>query len=226
MRFSTISSGLVAIAAASALAACAGHGLVPSQGAAPDFVSPTTAMLPNPKATPPNCQTKTYQPEWIFKGSCVIGKLTKAGVKLNLPAYQGISMGISVPKNNSAGSVPFVFVNALDKGDTLSFKGKAFPQDKTDKGVLVYAEGVNLGKKPVTMDDSLLLIVALKAGMKYPGKLCSLSYLSKKLVWTATPVSAAPTKQQLKLSVSSFLINDIGGFPPYPVAIFFAIHCS
>jgi hypothetical protein len=231
MRFSTISSGLAAIAAISALAACAGHGLVPSQGAASDFVSSTNAMVPESKATQtPPCYTAKYQPEWVFQGSCVIGTLSKKGTAINLPAYKGVALDISIPKNDLKGATQFTFANAVDNKDIVAYKvkgkSKAFPSYNKNQGVIIYAEGVNLSKSQVSMSGNLILTATLAKGMKYPGKNCALYYLNKEQQWMGTPVSNKPNLQKLTLTINSFIIDQSGGFPAYPAAIFFAIYCN
>ena len=75
MRLSMFRTGIVAAAAAIALAACGGHGMVPSQGGASGF-------SPNVLAASP-CQLPGT---WYFKGSCAVFQMSpKGGSTVTLP---------------------------------------------------------------------------------------------------------------------------------------------
>jgi hypothetical protein len=79
------SKGLLAAAAALLLAACAGHGMLPS----------ATSVAP-PDSTGDTMKTtslcKAAQGPWVFKGSCGTVTLAKSGGSGSLAAYQGIKV--------------------------------------------------------------------------------------------------------------------------------------
>lgn len=155
-----------AIVAAIALAACGGHGVVPSQGVAPalsnGFAANGFAAGPDAKKSPCDIQGMYY-----FHGSCRTFSLnmTKAtSVKLGqFGAYHGITItttfsAFTNPPNVQ--SVPAVMGDAIGSGDITGLvKGKAFKLYGDGKDCVyankpatcpgkpfVYAELVNMSK--------------------------------------------------------------------------------
>ena len=185
MKLSTIRSGAAAVAAAIALAACGGHGLVPVQNAVPGF-NAITPMSTNP------CYTKAVQPAWIFKGSCVITKLPPKGKTIKLAPWKGVSVTVKLPKNTSK-NASFVVVDALGgkNRDITKFKRKSFPAITPPalKSV-VYVEAVN-GTRNLKFTSGNL-VFTIKAA-RFPGKNCPLSVLTSKpkLHWFNTPFHGA-----------------------------------
>lgn len=178
-----IRTGVVASAAAIALAACGGHGLVPSQSAAPGFDA-VTPMSTNP------CYTSAVQKAWIFKGSCVITKLPTKGKKIVLAAYKNVTASVSLPKNTATGSPTFALVDALGgkAKDIAPYKGKAFPSIPTASGKsVVYLEADNSFGGLAFTSGSLVVTVTAKL----PGTACSVALLQQKgtkFSWFTIPV--------------------------------------
>jgi hypothetical protein len=220
MRFSTIRTGIVASAAAIALAACGGHGLVPSQSAAPGFnaVSP---MSVNP------CYTPAVQPAWIFKGSCVITKLPAKGKSIALAAYKGVSVTVKLPKNTSKNGA-FVLVDALGgkNKDISKFKGKTFlAVAKTLKSV-VYVEAVN-GTSGLKFTSGNL-VFTIKAA-RFPGASCPLSVLVGKypnLHWFTSPFTGKITGGTMTFTVPGGALGNLfaTGLPIGP--LYFNVACK
>ena len=178
MRFSMIRTGIVAVAASLALAACGGHGLVPSQSAGGDAFAPSAAMAP---AAASPCQIPKL---WYFMGGCKAGFLTSAGGKFALPKYKGITWTTTLGKNSAKGKVPFVMGDATGAGDITSGPGK-FPiygvktclaPSKCPGSALVYFEAVNDSKAAITFNSPSQLVVA---AAKFPGKSCFPAILRK-----------------------------------------------
>lgn len=215
-----IRTGVVASAAAIALAACGGHGLVPSQSAVPGF-NALTANSSNP------CYTSTVQPAWIFKGSCMIlTKLPAKGKTIALAAYKGTSVTVKLPKSTSKGG--FVLVDAVGgkAKDIATFQGKAFPPiTKTLKSV-IYVEAVNptAGLKFTSGN----LVFTIKA-QKFPGKSCPLSVLEGTLAkpkWFNSPFSGKISGGTMVFTVPGSALGTLfpNGLPAGP--LFFNVACK
>lgn len=186
-----IRAGFVAFAAAIALAACGGHGMVPSQSAAPGFDAVVTPML-----TPsPQCASKQLQPAWIFKGECDVTTLPAKGKTLGLAAYKGIIVTVKLPKNTSKNGAFALFDAIGGKAkDILPFKKMPFPAiTPTSLKSVVYVEAVN-GTSGLKFTSGNLVFVVKDT--KIPGKSCPLSVLegtAPKLKWFNSPFAAKIT---------------------------------
>ena len=215
-----IRTSVVASAAAIALAACGGHGLVPSQSAAPgsDAVIP---MSSNP------CYTSTVQPAWIFKGSCtILKKLPAKGKTIALAAYKGVSVTVKLPKNTSKGGFALVDAMGGKTKDILKFSGAAFPPiQKTLKSV-AYVEAVNptAGLKFTSGN----LVFTIKA-QKFPGKSCPLSVLEgtfPKLKWFNSPFAGQISGGTMVFTVPGSALGTLfpNGLPAGP--LYFNVGCK
>ena len=186
-----IRAGFVAFAAAIALAACGGHGMVPSQSAAPGFSAVVTPMLtPNP-----GCFSKALQPAWIFKGECDVTKLPAKGKTLGLSPYKGIILTVKLPKNTSKNGKFAIFDAIGGKAkDILAYKKMAFPPiTPTTLKSVVYVEAVNGTAGLKFTSGSLVFVVK---DTKIPGKTCPLSVLTgkaPKFKWFNSPFAAKVT---------------------------------
>lgn len=221
MRFSTIRTGVVASAAAIALAACGGHGLVPSQSAAPGS-NAVVPMSSNP------CYTSAVQPAWIFKGSCAILKtLPTKGKTIALAAYKGVSVTVKLPKNTSKGG--FALVDALGgkSKDIVAFSGKAFPPiTPTTLKSVVYVEAVNQTAGLTFTSGSLVFTVK---ATKFPGKSCPLSVLTgtfPKLKWFNSPFTGTLKSGAMTFTVPGGALTQLfpTGLPAGP--LYFNVACK
>jgi hypothetical protein len=209
-----IRTGVVASAAAIALAACGGHGLVPSQSVA----SGTDAVTP--MATNP-CYTAAVQPAWIFMGSCkIVAKLPAKGATVALAAYKGVTVTVKLPKPSPAGG-SFALVNAVGgkAKDIKPFKGKAFLAitPKTLKSV-VYVEAVN-GTAGLKFASGSL-VFTIKAA-KFSGSSCPLSVLTgtfPKLKWFNSPFSGKISGGTMTFTVPGGALGTLfpAGLPAGP----------
>lgn len=165
MRSSLIRAGFVAAAATFALAACAGHGLVPSQ---PGFAQQSNMLAPDVKKTPPPspCDIATT---WYFKGACVAFNIKSSGGTANLKTYMGLAIVTTFGSNNAKGTQTLIMGDAFDKGDITpptsgKEKGAPFPAygKKCVSGtgspapcpgkVVNYAEVVNPNANTITLN--------------------------------------------------------------------------
>jgi hypothetical protein len=220
MRLSTIRNGAAIAAAAIALVACGGHGLVPSQTAAPGF------NAVGPMATNP-CYTKAVQPAWIFHGSCVITKLPAKGKSITLAAYKGITVTVKLGKNTSKGGA-FVLVDALGgkAKDISKFKRKTFPAiTPTSLKSVIYVEAVN-GTKGLKFSGSLTFLIKAK---KFPGNSCPLSVLTgtfPKVKWFNSPFSGKISGTTMTFTVPGGALGTLfpTGLPAGP--LYFNVACK
>jgi hypothetical protein len=221
MRFSMIRAGVVASAAAIALAACGGHGLVPSQSAAPGF-SAVTPDSSNP------CYTSTVQPAWIFKGSCaILAKLPAKGKTIALAAYKTISVTVKLPKSNSTGGFALVDAKGGKAHDILKFSGASFPAiTPTTLKSVIYVEAVN-GTNGLKFTSGNL-VFTIKAA-KFPGKTCPLSVLEgtfPKLKWFNSPFTGKITSGTMVFTVPGSALGTLfpNGLPAGP--LYFNVGCK
>lgn len=212
-----IRTGFVASIAAIALAACGGHGYVPSQSAAPGLVS----MSSNP------CYTSAVQPAWIFMGSCQIGKLTAKGGKFALAAYKGVTVNVTLPRPSKTGA--FVLVDALGgkTKDIKPFKSHAFPAltPKTLKSV-VYVQAVNSVSGLKFPKGNL--VFTIKAA-KFPGTSCPLSLITgtfPKLKWFNSPFSGKISSGTMTFTIPGGALGTLfpSGLPAGP--LYFNVACK
>lgn len=182
MRFSFIRTSVVASAAAVALSACGGHGLVPSQGAAP-MASLNAAPDKSEKCT------TLDQPTWVFEGSCVyVVPLNRKGMTIKLPAYKGVTESTTLPASNVKRSIGFSIGDALGQGDIKKWHGKRFPLIAATAGKSVlYVEAMNF-QSDLTFSSTGKLIFTITAP-SLPGKTCPLSLLQTTGKWFTTPLT-------------------------------------
>lgn len=220
MSLRTMRNAAAAVAAAIALAACGGHGMVPSQSSAPGF-SAVAPMSSNP------CYTKAVQPAWIFHGSCNITKLPPKGLSITLAPYKGITVTVKLGKNTSKkGS--FVLVDAVGgkAHDISKFKRKTFPAiTPTSLTSLIYVEAVN-GTNGLKFSGNLNFIIKAK---KFPGKSCPLSVLEgtfPKLKWFNSPFSGSIKGGTMTFTVPGGALGTLfpQGLPAGP--LYFNVACK
>jgi hypothetical protein len=190
MRFSMIRFGVVAIAATLALAACGGHGVVPSQSLASGngFVPANTMPLGVDPDKTSKCDLSGM---YYFHGDCVAFNLSMSSnttVELGkFGAYKGIKItttfGPFVNPPKGIKSVAALMGDAVGKGDISgTVKGKAFPLYGVGKDCVnsqgkaefcpgkpfVYAELINTSK--YTLKPKLTPKFVISDTNGFPGK--------------------------------------------------------
>jgi hypothetical protein len=216
MRISTITIGAAFVAAA-ALSACAGRGVVPSQGFASSNGAIAQLAAPKPTATPNACM-KTNPVMYYFAGNCV--KFTMNESKSTLVAlgkyspYQGIKITTTFSKNSGGPSqgIPAVMGDALGNGDItgkvggLAFKNYADGNDcigsngkltKCYGKTFVYAELIN--NSNYTLTPAATPGFAISDTHGYPGKTCFPAIYSSKGWTPETNLAAKPSGDTLDL---------------------------
>lgn len=218
-------SGAATIAAATALAACGGHGVVPSQAMAPQVSGGFAAnAFPDAKKSPCDVTGMYY-----FKGNCVAFSMnTNATTQVTLgkfKPYNGIKITATLSKFShppQAKTVPAVMGDAIGKNDILGkVKNKAFPlyvaggsncvtaDNKPEKCFgkpFVYAELINNSQYNLTPVNTPGFYITDSHG--FPGKnLCFpaiLATVKGKVVWALnTALGAKPGKTTLQLVPAS-----------------------
>jgi hypothetical protein len=228
MRLSMIPACVVATVAAIALAACAGHGIVPSS---PSAVAPTTANLDMSPLALKTCATSPPQYDWIFKGACDAFTLKPTGGKFSLQEYEDITITGSIGKNNVKPSATLDVADARDKkGDIEKYAGMSFPPYKSSGTTVVYAVAINQSKetiKPIAVKGKPVLEYVITDSKGLPGTTCGAAVLAKQkngsLKWTPLPASG-PVKGK-SVTISQYEVPE--GFELPPVTpLYFAVSCS
>ena len=202
MRFSFIRTSAAAVVASIALAACGGHGMVPTStapGMTGEAVPASTSPCANPKLP------------WYFKGACVPGVVTSAGATYTLPAYKNISGTIKLGANTAKGKIPFVLADATGKGDISPLAVKsAFPPygEKTcatanqcPGTAAYYLEIVNGGTANIKLTKASTLTI--KAPYPKSATACGPALINSSGKWTsyALFVAAKPSNGTLTLTI-------------------------
>jgi hypothetical protein len=147
MRLSMIRACVVATAAAAALTACAGHGIVPSSQTGLNPVTSDTSQMTSDAGQNQlaviTCAKSPPQYGWIFKGACTHFSLKPTGTSFKLQEYQDITVRGSIGANDVKGSAIIYLADAVDKGDIQNFAGKKFPPYKAKGTTFVYAAADN-----------------------------------------------------------------------------------
>jgi hypothetical protein len=226
MRLSMIWTGAFVAGAAIALAACGGHGVVPSSSGGLPQTS-DAAMSPLAATT---CATSPPQYGWIFKGSCDQFTLKSTGGTFKLVAYKDITLTGSIGKNTAKGSPKIALVDAIDKsGDILKYKGEAFPAYKAEGTTVVYAVADNESSqtiKPITVKGKTVLQYVVTDSKWLPGNQCSAALLGQTkqgLKWTSFPGNGNVKGKSVTISV----YEAPSGFelPPAGDPLYFAFNC-
>jgi hypothetical protein len=248
MRLSLIRAGVLATAAAIALAACSGHSAIPSTQSA---IAPQSALAPTTvgdntaplgEDTSPlgddmsplgltTCAKSPPQYQWIFKGACAGFNLKSSGGTFSLEKYANITVKGSIGKNNAKGEVHVVLVDAVDKnGDILKNKGKTFPPYKARGTTVVYAEAANQTTqtiKPIPQQGKAVIEYVITDAKGFPGKTCAAAVYGKQRNgqegWTAF-TSTYPVKGK---TVTIAVFEAPAGFelPPKGTPLYFGINC-
>jgi hypothetical protein len=176
MRLSITRSGIAAVAAAIALSACGGQGIVPSQSApSGSLVGQEIASVTSP------CAAKTLP--FYFHGSCTTATLTSKGNTVSLKPYKGIAFKIQLGANNAKGTLAFIVGDATGVGDiTGKIKFPLYSTKTCQKGntcpgkSLIYIEAASSSKAAITLNGNSFLTIS---ATKFPGKGCWPAVLTK-----------------------------------------------
>jgi hypothetical protein len=209
MRSTLLRSGAVTIGATLALAACSGHGVVPSS---PGYtVTSPMSAVPAQRHRRAACP----QPAWVFMGACQVGRANPKGFSIKLAAYNGYTVSIAVPPSNVKVNTPFVLVDATGKGDIKPYKGMKFP---LYKGAFYYIQSVNGGKTNMKFSKGNI-IFSIGAMKKFPSGTYGLAYFNGK-TWAALPFPGSVKGKTLTFSIPGALIDaEFGGLKPGPLYV-------
>ena len=230
MRFSLFRSGVICAASALALAACAGHGIVPTSQAplAPSNGLDTLSQdsLLSPDLT--TCATKPPQGEWVMKGACTKITLKPTGADFSLEKYMNITVTGSIGANNLKGPATVYLADATDKGDIEAWKGLAFPKYKAAGTTLIYAAAINQSSNPIipkVVKNKPILEYVVTDSKGLPGTECSaavLTFSKGKPVWKPLPVQGKVKGKTVTLA--QYTVPRGFELPP-KTPLYFAVNC-
>ncbi|HTX59903.1 MAG TPA: hypothetical protein VMH02_09505 [Verrucomicrobiae bacterium] len=215
MRFSSIRASAVALTASFALAACAGHGIVPSGTSYAG--APTTDLASSAvKKTTSPCLASTLP--YKFGGAYTITTLTKGKAATSaLPKYKGYTVTTKYAAGTVGASGAVLFCDGTGKTDISGkYKGKSFPF--YSDGAL-YVEAVNTGKTTITLSKTPTIVMT---GLK-TGDTCTLLVLESTGKWYATPLSTKVKAGKLEYPSLPNSLNF--GFPA-GTPVFLAVGCA
>jgi hypothetical protein len=238
MRLSSLRTGFVAAAAAIALGACAGHGMVPSQSGVPS--GNFDSVLRKSKPSPCNLGTQG----WYFHGACAAFLMKPNGITVKLPVYKSFTLDTTYGKSNvSPKGAGMITGDATGKGDiTGTVGGHPFPPygagndcvsslgkaEACPGTVFLYAELINTSAKTITPKTTPQFVITTKT--KFPGHTtCYPAVLTAKSKNSAggwspqTIIGSAPKGKTL--TINSFN-NTLGLVYPARSGLFVAAVCQ
>jgi hypothetical protein len=141
---------------------------------------PGTLLGPTPHDTPASCVV----PGWTFGGPCTSLVLGSTGGSASLPAYQNISVSVSLGLGTQGNGQVIALQDAIGNGDiTGTENGKAFPPLT---GAFLYLGANNTGGT-FTSFSTPGIVINDTSGL--PGKSCTLYVLNSSLTgWSSTPL--------------------------------------
>jgi hypothetical protein len=227
MGLSLIRACAVATVAAIALAACGGHGVVPSTSSG---LTPTTSGSDVSPLALTTCATSPPQYDWIFKGACDQFTLKSTGSTFSLVKYQDITVSGSIGKNTAKGSVKVALADAIDKnGDITKWKGASFPPYKGNGTTYVYAAAVNQSSvaiRPIVVKNKPVLQYVVTDSKGLSGNQCGAAVLAQqrngKLAWTSLPATGTPKGDSV--TISQYEVPNGFELPP-KAPLYFAVNC-
>jgi hypothetical protein len=223
-----IRAGVVATTAALALAACAGHGVVPASSGLDQSV-PSGVGLLQPLALT-TCDTTPPQYDWIFKGACEKITLKPTGASFSLQEYDNITVKGSIGKNNTKGTATIYLADATDtNGDITDYKGASFEKYKAEGKTFIYAVAVNQSDqviKPVAEKGKPILQYVITDSKGLPGKTCGVALLAEsrtgKYVWTSFPGQF--TAKGDTVTITQYNVPNGFEIPP-KTPLYFGVNC-
>jgi hypothetical protein len=232
MRLSLIRACAATAVSAIALAACAGHGIVPSSQS---VLTPQTMQNPlvqdeglSPLALI-TCAKSPPQYLWILKGACTHLTLTSDGAKFALQSYRFITITGTIGANNIKTSAIVYIADANDKNDILLYKGKKFPPYTSKGKVVVYAVAINESKDtiiPKAQRNKPVLQYVITDTSGLHGKQCGVGVYAKQkngtFKWTPLPITA-PVKGKT-VTLTQYSVPPGFQFPS-KTPVYFAANC-
>lgn len=236
MRLSLIRACAISAVSAIALAACAGHGIVPSSQSAltPQNMQPLQNPAIQDELSPlgiTTCATSPPQFLWILKGACSKVILKSAGANFALQKYRFITVSGTIGGNNVKTSATIYIADANDKKDILPYKGKAFPPYKPLHGrSFIYAVAINESKDtivPKAEHNKPVLKYVITDDLGFPGKVCDIAVYGKQrnglYKWTSLTIQAPPKGKTVTLT--QYAVPPGFQFPS-KTPVYFAAFCS
>ncbi len=228
MRLSLIRACVTTASAAFALAACNGHGVVPSSTSYAPPASFNDAASPFSSTS---CATSPPQYDWIFKGSCDTFTLKPTGGTFSLAEYENLTITGSIGKNTVKGSAKVAIADAIDKdGDILKYNGKSFPPYKANGTTVAYASASNQSSqtiKPISVPKKPVLQYVITDKKGFPGNTCGAAVLGQpkpgQYEWEAFPGTF--TVKDDKVTISVYEAPKGFALPPKGTPLYFAVNC-
>jgi hypothetical protein len=231
---------VISMASTIALAACAGHGMVPSsQGALNPMpqgaltpMAPQGVMTLEDQLSPDlfTCATTPPQYQWIFKGACAKITLKPNGAQFTLGQYMSISIKGSIGFNNVKTSATVYLADATDKSDITNYKGKPFPKYNGRGTTFVYASATNQSNqaiKPKAKQGVPVLQYVITDAKGIPGHQCGAAVYAKQrngtFKWTSLPIQAKVKGKTVTITQYSVPPNGFQLNPKTP--LYFAVNC-
>jgi hypothetical protein len=215
-----------------ALAACAGHGMVPSSSQSafnPPMLSRDAMSLDQFSPDLTTCTSSPPQYQWIFKGACTKITLKPTGGHFTLGQYMSISVKGSIGANSVKTTAVVYLADATDQGDIENYKGKAFPKYKARGTTFVYAAAINQSSqviKPKAKQGVPILQYVITDTKGLPGKQCEAAVYTKQrngtFKWTSFP-SEFPVKGKTVTITQYSVPNGLQLNPKTP--LYFAVNC-
>ncbi len=235
MRLSLFRSGVICAASALALAACAGHGLVPTSQAP---LGPSNGLdtlsqdnLLSPDVT--SCATKPPQGQWVMKGACSKITLKPTGSPFALSKYKDLTVSGSIGANNLKSPATVYVADAIDKGDIEDWKTTPFPKYKATGTTIAYAAAINQSTNaiiPKVEKNKPVLEYVITDSKGLPGKECSaavLTFKNGKPLWKPLPVQGPVKDKTVKLA--QYTVPRGFELPPKTKSgltpLYFAVNC-
>jgi len=233
MRLSMSRAGVVALASALTLAACAGHGIVPqSSQSDSSLMQNATSTVPEDAMSSPDltkCATSPPQYMWIFEGACTTIDLKPTGSKFALQAYRSITVTGQIGKNNLKAPAKVAIADATGGGDIKTYKGKAFPKYKAKGTTFIYAVAINQSKnviKPIAQQGKPVLQYVITDTKGIPGKQCGAAVLAQgahgSLVWKPLPIQAQVKGKTV--TITQYEVPRGFELPP-KTPLYFGVNC-
>jgi hypothetical protein len=155
---------------------------------------------------------------WYFRGACVSQTLSPSGSTFQLSAYDGFALTITIPPNDSNGSVTFEVSDATGNGDV---SGKYFGHKFPLYGPKCYWDGGRSRKCPgkaffyvhITGDNQQVIrlygvpTAQLQSSAGFPGRTCFPAhiFMSGRIPewWPDQGLAAQPNGNSLTLELSN-----------------------
>jgi hypothetical protein len=233
MRFSLFRSGVICAASALALAACAGHGIVPTSQAplGPSNGLDTLSQDMSPDLT--SCATKPPQGQWVMKGACTKITLKPSGADFSLAKYMDITVTGSIGENNVKGTATVYLADATDKSDIENWKTAVFPKYKGTGTTFVYAAAINQSTSPIipkVVKSKPILEYVITDAKGLPGNKCGaavLTFVKGKPTWKPLPITAQVKGKTV--TIAQYTVPRGFELPPKTKSgltpLYFAVNC-